>query len=92
MKLLQGGGAHATLDKALDELPAELSGAKAPGLPHTVWQLVEHLRIAQWDILEFSRDKDHVSPDFPEGLLVRTPTPRRTPPPGTRASRPSTRI
>ena len=75
VKLLQGGGAHANLDKALGELPAELRGAKAPGLPHTVWQLLEHIRIAQWDILEFSRDKDHVSPEFPKGYWSDTAAP-----------------
>ena len=75
VKLLQGGGAHATLDKALDKLPAELRGAKAPGLPHTIWQLLEHIRIAQWDILEFSRDKDHVSPEFPKGYWSETAAP-----------------
>jgi hypothetical protein len=63
-ELLKGGGAHLDFDKAITDLPAKLRGAKAPGLPHTVWQLVEHLRLAQWDILEFSRDKDHVSPPF----------------------------
>jgi len=67
LELLKGGHAHANFDKAITGLPANLRGAKAPGLPHTVWQLVEHLRIAQWDILEFSRDENHVSPDWPKG-------------------------
>ncbi|HKI05315.1 MAG TPA: DinB family protein [Thermoanaerobaculia bacterium] len=67
LELLRGGSAHLDLEKAIAGLPAELRGAKAPGLPHTVWQLLEHLRIAQWDILEFSRDKAHVSPHWPEG-------------------------
>ncbi|MEA2602453.1 MAG: hypothetical protein QOF89_3445 [Acidobacteriota bacterium] len=67
VKLLEGGGAHLRLDEAIGELPAELRGAKAPGLPHTVWQLLEHLRIAQRDILEFSRNPDYTSPPWPEG-------------------------
>ncbi len=75
VKLLKGGGAHANLDKALDKLPAELRGAKAPGLPHTVWQLLEHIRIAQWDILEFSRNAKHVSPKFPDGYWSETSAP-----------------
>jgi hypothetical protein len=45
------------------------------GLPHTGWQLLEHVRIAQWDILEFSRDAKHVSPGFPEGYWPKTPVP-----------------
>jgi hypothetical protein len=67
LELLRGGSAHLDLEKAIAGLPAELRGAKAPGLPHTVWQLLEHLRIAQWDILEFSRDPKHASPPWPEG-------------------------
>ncbi len=48
-------------------LPAELRGARVHDLPFTVWRLVEHMRIAQWDILEFSRDGKHASPPWPEG-------------------------
>lgn len=65
LELLRGGSAHLDLDKAIGGLAPELRGKKAPGLPHTVWQLLEHLRITQWDILEFSRNKGHVSPDWP---------------------------
>ena len=65
--LLNGGGAHLHFDQAIAELPAELWGAKVEGSSHTPWRLLEHLRICQWDILEFSRDPDHVSPDFPDG-------------------------
>ncbi|MFY9824770.1 MAG: DinB family protein [Thermoanaerobaculia bacterium] len=74
-KLLKGGSAHAGFDQALGKLPPELRGAKAAGLPHTVWQLLEHIRIAQWDILEFSRNRDHVSPKFPEGYWSGTAAP-----------------
>ena len=65
--LLRGGGAHLDFEKAIAGLPAELRGRKPPGLPHTPWRLLEHLRIAQWDILEFSRNPRHISPPFPEG-------------------------
>ncbi|HEV2855988.1 MAG TPA: DinB family protein [Thermoanaerobaculia bacterium] len=75
LELLRGGSAHLTLDKGIGGLPPELRGKKAPGLPHTVWQLLEHLRIAQWDILELSRDKDHVSPDWPSGYWPATEAP-----------------
>ena len=67
IKLLQGGQAHLTLDDVLKNFPPKLRGLKPAGAPHSAWQLVEHLRIAQWDILEFSRNAKHVSPKWPEG-------------------------
>ena len=77
--LLSGGGAHLNFDRAVADLPPELRGTRAPGIPHTAWRLVEHLRIAQWDILEFSRNPRHVSPDFPTGYW---PTGDAPPDPG----------
>ena len=74
-ELLRGGSAHLDLDKAIGGLAPELRGKKAPGLPHTVWQLLEHLRIAQWDILEFSHNKNHVSPDWPAEYWPKTEAP-----------------
>lgn len=65
--LLLNGNAHLDFDKATAGLPVALRGARPPGVPHTPWRLVEHLRIAQWDILEFCRDPRHESPDFPGG-------------------------
>src|SRR5262245_45823131 len=65
--LLRGGGAHLGFEKAVAGLPPELRGAKPAGQPHTPWRLLEHLRIAQWDILEFTRDARHESPDWPAG-------------------------
>jgi hypothetical protein len=65
--LLKGGGAHLNFDAAVADLPATLRGVKPPGLPHSAWRLLEHMRIAQWDILEFSRNPKHVSPKFPDG-------------------------
>jgi DinB superfamily len=67
LELLSGGHAHLDFEKAIAGLPAALRGARPPGLPHTPWRLVEHMRIAQWDILRFSVDPKHVSPDFPDG-------------------------
>jgi hypothetical protein len=67
LELLRGGSAHLTFDQAVADMPPELRGVRAPGTPHTAWRLVEHLRIAQWDILEFSRNHRHVSPEFPAG-------------------------
>jgi hypothetical protein len=65
--LLRGGGAHVDFEAAVADLPPGLRGGKVAGLPHTPWRLLEHLRIAQWDILEFCRNPSHVSPTFPEG-------------------------
>jgi len=65
--LLKGGGAHVDLVSAVSDVLASCRGTKPEGAPHTAWQLLEHLRIAQWDILEFSRNSKHVSPEFPDG-------------------------
>ena len=65
--LLRGEGAHLDFEAAIADLPAGLRGGKPAGLPHTPWRLLEHMRIAQWDILEFSRNPQHVSPKFPDG-------------------------
>jgi hypothetical protein len=67
VSLLEGGGAHAKFDDVVRGLPAKLRGKKPAGMPHTPWMLLEHLRIAQRDILEFSRSSQHVSPSWPEG-------------------------
>ncbi len=73
--LLKGGGAHVHFTDAIEGFPEAKRGAFIEGLPHTGWQLLEHVRIAQWDILEFSRDPKHVSPGFPEGYWPKTPVP-----------------
>ena len=67
VEVLKGGHAHATFEAAVADLPSKLRGQKADALPYTAWMLLEHLRIAQWDILEFSRSAKHVSPKWPEG-------------------------
>ena len=67
IELLKGGGAHAKFDEVIDGIPAKLRGQKPAGMPHSPWMLLEHMRIAQKDILEFSRDPKHVSPDWPQG-------------------------
>ncbi len=66
-KLLDARRAHLTVHDVLDDFPFELLGRKPVGAPYTPWELFEHMRIAQWDILEFSRDAKHESPDHPEG-------------------------
>jgi hypothetical protein len=65
--LLGGGGAHLNFDKAIAGVPPAKRGVRAPNTPHTAWRVLEHLRIAQWDILEFSRNPKHVSPEWPAG-------------------------
>ncbi len=76
VELLESGEAHVGISDALADFPAEKGGAYANGLEHTGWQLLEHIRLAQWDILEFSRDPKHVSPDFPDGYWPKTSGPR----------------
>jgi hypothetical protein len=73
--LLQGGNAHVKFDDVLADFPAELRGQKPANLPHSAWMLLEHMRIAQWDILEFSRNRKHKSPDWPKGYWPPTDDP-----------------
>ena len=65
-ELLRMKGAHLDLETALVDFPAKLRGAKLPGAPHTAWQLLEHMRIALWDIYEFSINQKHQSPEWPK--------------------------
>jgi len=67
LELLGGGYAHLDFEKAIAGLPVKLRGARLPGLPHTPWRLLEHMRIARWDIVRFSVDPQHISPEFPDG-------------------------
>lgn len=67
VQLLQGGQAHVDFEKAIGGLPAALRGVKPENLPFTAWRLLEHIRIAQWDIVEFSMNPKHESPNWPEG-------------------------
>ncbi len=64
--LLKDGGAHIKFDDAIKNWPVNFSGVKVAKFPHTAWMLLEHMRIAQWDIVEFSRNPKHVSPKWPE--------------------------
>jgi len=70
--LLRGGSAHMSFDDFVNSFPPDLCNRRIEGLPYTAWQVLEHMRIAQWDILEFSRDPSHISPDFPKGYWPRT--------------------
>jgi hypothetical protein len=75
IKLLQGGQAHLTFNDVIKDFPVKLRGVKPKGAPHTAWQLLEHMRIAQWDILEFSRNPKHESPKWPDGYWPKTEKP-----------------
>jgi len=65
--LLKGEGAHIGFDDAVAKWPLELTGVTVARFPHTAWMLLEHMRMAQYDILEFSRNSKHVSAPWPEG-------------------------
>lgn len=67
VSLLRGGNAHIAFDDLIADFPPELCDQKVDGVPYTPWQVLDHMRIAQWDILEFCRNPKHVSPDFPKG-------------------------
>jgi hypothetical protein len=75
IQLLRGGHAHGTFDDVIRDFPLDRVGVRPPGAPHSAWELVEHMRIAQKDILEFSRSADHVSPEFPGGYWPKSPAP-----------------
>ncbi|MGA2340831.1 MAG: DinB family protein [Terracidiphilus sp.] len=75
LELLNGGHAHAEFDTAVRNLPAALRGKRPKGAEHSPWEILEHLRIAQGDILEFSRDPGHQSPAWPSGYWPATPEP-----------------
>ena len=73
--LLKDGGAHIDFRSAVKGWPVALRGKRPKGSPHSGWELLEHMRIAQWDILEFTRDAKHASPKWPEGYWPKTPVP-----------------
>jgi hypothetical protein len=75
LDLLGGGNAHAKFDDVIRDFPEKLRGARPENFPHSAWMLLEHLRIAQWDILEFSRNAKHVSPEWPAGYWPKTEAP-----------------
>jgi hypothetical protein len=72
---LGGDESHIDFDSVVKDLSAELGGVKPEGAPHTAWQLLEHMRIAQHDLLEFSRDPHHKSPKWPAGYWPKTEAP-----------------
>lgn len=67
LQLLNGRNAHMTFDDAVVDFPMDMINSRPPNVPYTFWHLVEHLRIAQWDILDFINNPDYVAPDWPAG-------------------------
>ncbi len=80
VELLGKGHAHITLADAIAEWPPALRGTKPPGQPFTPWRVLEHIRISQWDIVEFTKSASHVSPEWPAGYW-----PEQDAPPGAAA-------
>lgn len=74
---MSGREAHIDFETAIDDFPVHARGLKPDGAPHSAWQLLEHMRIAQNDILEFSRNPEHESPKWPEGYWPKTEAPPR---------------
>ncbi len=72
LELLKGKSAHIDLETVLREFPPEAINTRLENAPHTAWELLEHLRIAQQDIVEFSYNANHISPEFPEGYWNKT--------------------
>jgi hypothetical protein len=77
VSLLDGGNAHVTFDDFVKDFPVEKCATRIEGLPYSAWQVLEHMRIAQWDILEFSRNANHVSPKWPKGYWPERTKPDR---------------
>ena len=75
LNLLGGEGAHVTFEQALGDLPPSMRGQKTATMPYTIWELLEHLRIAQWDILDFSRNSQYVSLEWPGGYWPESEAP-----------------
>jgi DinB superfamily len=75
VKVIESSEAHAEFDDAVNGFPEDLRGKRPDGCPHSPWQLLEHMRIVQWDILEFTRDPNHKSPEFPKGYWPTDPVP-----------------
>jgi hypothetical protein len=75
VNMLTGSDAHAGFDAAVKNIPVNLRGTRPHGAEHSPWEVLEHLRITQWDILEFSRKPNHQSPEFPRGYWPGTQAP-----------------
>ena len=78
LDLLNGGGAHTRFDSAVKDMPEKLRGVIPAGLSHSAWMQLEHLRLAQWDILDFSRNSKYRAPKWPDDYWPKTEAPPST--------------
>lgn len=74
--LLEGGNAHITFQDAIKDFPVDRAGIRPEGSPHSAWELLEHLRLAQADIVLFSHDKDYVEQKWPDDYWPSSPAPK----------------
>ena len=75
VELLEGGHAHITFEDAVKNWPVKLQGIRPKGAAHSAWEVLEHMRLAQWDILEFTHNPEHISPEWPAGYWPKSPEP-----------------
>jgi hypothetical protein len=75
--LLEGGHAHTKFDDAVADFPKQHWGRRPEGVPYSAWELLEHIRLAQEDILRFSQSAEWVSPDWPKGYWPAKPAPEQ---------------
>ena len=66
IELIDGHGAHLPFDAAVEGFPDDAINRQPPNVPYTPWHLLEHIRIAQWDILDYIRDRAYLAPNWPE--------------------------
>jgi hypothetical protein len=76
VKFLHGGQAFAKMEDCLKDIPADKRGDKSGNIPHSLWELIEHLRIAQWDILDFSRNPEYKEINWPKDYWPKNPAPK----------------
>ncbi len=74
-RVLDWADAHVDFDTALQDIPPAIRGAQPPGLPYSPWQLLEHMRIAQYDILDFCRNPEYKEMDWPDDYWPASPAP-----------------
>jgi hypothetical protein len=75
LRLLSWHDAHVTFEKAVEGIPPRLRGVRPAGMPYSAWELLEHMRLAQRDILEFCIDPHYRERKFPDDYWPRTPAP-----------------
>jgi len=76
IEMLTGEHAHVNFDNAIKGIPEKLIGVRPDKIPYSIWQITEHIRITQWDILEFSRKEQHISPKWPQGYWPKNEAPQ----------------